>query len=53
MNKNDDSGMSVEIALICEGRSENKFVWCFKFVFEEATPIVFIIVETGFRGPGS
>ena len=26
MNKNDDCGVSVEIGLISEGRSENKFV---------------------------
>ena len=36
---------TVEIALISEGRSENTFVWRFKFVSTEATPIMFIIGE--------
>jgi len=45
MNKNEDCGLSVEITLICEGRSENKFVRRFKFVSTEATPIMFIIEE--------
>ena len=49
MNKNDDCGMNVEIALSPEGRSENKFLLRFKFVSTEATPIMFIIRETGRR----
>jgi hypothetical protein len=49
MNKNDDCGMNVEIALISEGRPENKFVLRFKFVSTEATPIMFIIRESGRR----
>lgn len=39
MNKNDDCGMSVEIILISEGRSENKFV------STEVTSIMFIKEE--------
>jgi hypothetical protein len=49
MNKNDDCGMSVKIALISESRSENKFVLRFKFASIEATPITFITRETGRR----
>jgi hypothetical protein len=38
LDKNDDCGVSVKIALISEGRSENKFVLRLKFVSTEASP---------------